>query len=864
MVRNQCSSIQNKKVIESCKEDVGIGRHLFVTVSPPPKDVGYSLRRRFLYVSAVLAIVLLLLIGYTNQLVTSTADRSAALIEDQGRIERVVADVRRGLEGLDHAIYGYFETTAEAQQTNSNVEQGNSLRAALLESLSTLERLDIGELDLVIATESAASTPFAADIKAKLVGLKQDATQMIGVLKGNDSIQPTPAIKTQMTVRLHRAWGVLSEFESRLGDMKSATIKESIGTSHTLSFFIWSFSGIVYALITGLILIFEYVIRRPLLQVASALEAEGAGLAYDAKVGVQARETRMLMNAFDGMRAQVRSRQNRLRSIVDNAGEGIITVDAAGCVETFNGAAEHVFGYAANDIIGKPVMLLFPRTVGAEQETHIQSYVETGQNDGYRSAREISGRRLDGTLFPLSIKVTELDLDGQQLFTAIVADISERKTMLDELRRIAEHDALTGLHNRHYFMSALDREVQRVVRGGDLDQALLYIDLDNFKYVNDTLGHLAGDRLLVEVTGLLTSRVRQSDILGRLGGDEFAILLHKVDKEIALTCAEAFRQILSNFTFRYQNEVVNIGCSIGVAMFFGGLDKKEDLLMRADMACHVAKFSGRNRVHFYDPQDDQHATGMVADMGWVRTIKRALDQDQFVFAFQPITIAENGKLFGYELLLRMKDERGNLIPAAGFLPSAERFGLILEIDQWVIKHAFSAIQEWDEDKTDLAFSINLSAKSLDDASILESIAYQLQHNRMNRNDIIIDITESAAMADLRKTSDFIQRLHALNCCVALDDFGTMNASVTYLQDLPVDYVKLSGKLIENVEQNLVARTIVKSIVDVCRSMNKQTIAECTKDHGCGQALQSIGVELLQGYSIGRPRVGTSNTNVIVH
>lgn len=835
-----------------------------VTHSPVAKEVGYSLRKRFLYVSGGLAIVLFLLVWYTNHLVASTADRSAALIADQGRIERVVADVRRGLEGLDHAIYSYFESASQEPHADSTSLQGDSLRTALLDSLHALEQLDIGELEPVITVENSASTAFASDIKNKLVALKQDAALTIDALEEHASIQSMPAMKTQMTVRLHRAWGVLSEFEQRLGEMKSATIQASISTSHTLSSFLWSFSGIVYLLIAGLILIFEYVIRRPILQVAAALEAEGAGLAYDATVNVKAHETRMLMNAFDGMRAQVRSRQKRLRSIVDNAGEGIITVDAHGLVETFNYAAEHVFGYAAADIIGKNVMLLFPNPEGEHQQGHIGCYVEPKQNGLCKREREIAGRRMDGTLFPLSIKVTEMDVDGQQLFTAIVADIGERKAMLDELRHIAEHDTLTGLHNRHYFMSALDREVQRVVRGGELDQALLYIDLDNFKYVNDTLGHLAGDRLLVEVTGLLTSRVRQSDILGRLGGDEFAILLHKVDKETALRCAEAFRQILSNYTFRYQNEVVNIGCSIGVAMFYIDLDKKEELLMRADMACHVAKFSGRNRVHFYDPQDDQHAMGMVADMGWVRTIKRALEQDQFVFAFQPIAKAENGQLFGYELLLRMKDERGNLISAAAFLPSAERFGLILEIDQWVIKNAFRAIQEWDEDKTALSFSINLSAKSLDDPSILELIAHQLQHHRMNRNEVILDITESAAMADLMKTSAFIQRLHALGCCVALDDFGTMNASVAYLQDLAVDYVKLSGKLVENVEQNLVARTIVKSIVDVCHSMNKQTIAECTKDHGCGQALQSIGVDLLQGYSIGRPKINPSQANAIVH
>lgn len=832
--------------------------------SPVHAVAGYSLRRRFLYVSAGLAIVLLLLVGYTYHLVTSTAVRSAGLIEDQGRIEHIVVEVRRALEGLDHAVYSYFEANAQPQQTTPAASQDESLRAALMDSLNALESLNASELDLVIAADNPTSAAFASDLRTKLVALKQDASQMKAVLQGIDPTQPIPTIKADMTARLHSGWWVLSESEQRLGEMKSTTIKESIGTSHTLSSFIWTFSGIVYLLITSLILIFEYVIRRPIMQVAAAMEAEGLGLSYDANVTVQAQESRMLMNAFAGMRAQVRSRQNRLRSIVDNAGEGIITFDAQGSIETFNNAAEYVFGHAAKEVIGKNIEMLFPSPVNMSAPDHIRCLLEVERRDVRTCEREISGRRADGTVFPLSIKVTELEVDGHQLFTAIVADISERKAMLDELRRIAEQDTLTGLHNRHYFMSALDREIQRVVRGDMLDQALLYIDLDNFKYVNDTLGHLAGDRLLVEVTGLLTSRVRQSDILGRLGGDEFAILLHKVDTDTALRCAEAFRQILSNYAFTYQNETVSIGCSIGVAMFFNGLNKKEDVLMRADMACHVAKFSGRNRVHLYDPSDEHHATSMIADMGWVRTIKRALEQGQFIFAFQPIVEAEHSRLFGYELLLRMKDERGNLIPPAGFLPSAERFGLMLEIDRWVISNAFQAIHAWAENKAGLSFSINLSANSLDDPTILELLVHQLQHYRMSHNTVTIDIAESAAMKDLKKLNQFTKNIQALGCCVALDDFGTVNTSFTYLQDLAVDYVKLSGHLVENVDQNLVSRTIVKSLVDICHSMNKRVIAECTKDQPCNEALQRAGVDLLQGYSIGRPQISPPYESVVVH
>jgi diguanylate cyclase (GGDEF)-like protein len=396
--------------------------------------------------------------------------------------------------------------------------------------------------------------------------------------------------------------------------------------------------------------------------------------------------------------------------------------------------------------------------------------------------------------------------------------------------------------------------VENTLRGSRRDFALLYIDLDNFKFVNDTLGHLAGDRVLVEVTEMLSQRIRKSDLLARLGGDEFAILLYDVREDHVLQAAEAHRKMLADYAFKYNGKVINIGCTIGITLFGHEPTSKEDLLVQADVACHIAKRSGRNRVHLYEPEDQKNMTIMSEDMGWARRIKDAIEQDHFRLCCQPIMDMKTGETQRQEVLLRLQGEDGDIILPAGFLPSAERFGLMRAIDRWVVNHAIEALGKQLAKNPKLHYSINLSAESIGDVTMLETITNALQRFDVPPTAVTFEITETVAIAHLGTAVEFLTRLRNLGCQTALDDFGVGYSSFAYLKDLPVDYVKIDGSFVRDIPRDTLQHAMVRSMNDIAHAMGKQTIAEFVDCEDCLALLRKMGVDFVQGYYVGRPQL----------
>ncbi|MGE0081877.1 MAG: diguanylate cyclase, partial [Thiohalomonadaceae bacterium] len=502
-----------------------------------------------------------------------------------------------------------------------------------------------------------------------------------------------PFFRERLKPDFAEIWNVVMAIDARLNALAGAAMQESMATNNTVSWFVWLVTGLTGAFILLANASYEFLIRRPMEHLTHALRALEHGNSYSPLIRTRIRETDAMLAAFRDMQRQVYARETRLAAILDNAGEGIITINQEGCIETFNNAAEQLFQYRAGEVLGRNVSVLMPQPTRDEHDGYIQRYLASGEGRIIGTEMNVTARRKDGTLFPMSIKVSEIVLEGRHYFTAIVSDISERKAMLDHLRQLAEHDSLTGLYNRQYFLEELDRLVERAHRSAGLDCALLYIDLDNFKFVNDTLGHLAGDKVLMEVAGILQKRSRRGDILARLGGDEFAVLLFDVTEEAARTVAESYRQTMVDYTFRDEGRVIDIGCSIGVAMLSSEVHSKEDLMARADLSCHMAKRAGRNCVHVYRVDDHQSLADMSADMGWARTIKESIEADRFDFALQPIVCVNSGEVVKQEVLLRMKDPDGGVIMPSGFMPAAERFGLILDIDRWVVEHAIAMLAQ---------------------------------------------------------------------------------------------------------------------------------------------------------------------------
>ena len=648
-------------------------------------------------------------------------------------------------------------------------------------------------------------------------------------------------------------WDLVGGIERHLVRLNSQNAMQAMETAGMVSRFLWYITAVVVFVLALGVVAYEYVLRRPMFQVVNALEAFGQGGSYSPLLATGVAETDRLLNAFREMQQQVYTREMRLSSILDNASEGIITINQDGIIENFNSAAESLFGYPADRVLGRNVSLLMPHPTRDEHDDYIRRYLETREPRVIGNEINVSAQRRDGSIFPMSIKLSEMVLEGRRYFTAIVSDISEHKAMLDRLRQLAEHDSLTGLYNRQYFTEELERVVARSRRQHGLNCALLYIDLDNFKYVNDTLGHLAGDQVLVEIGNILRKRTRESDLIARLGGDEFAVLLYDVDTDEAIAASETYRQRIADYEFRYEGRVLDIGCSIGVAMFETDVTSREDLMARADVSCHMAKRAGRNSIHVYEAEDRERMDTMFADMGWARTIKEAIEGDRFCFAMQPIVDIQTCEPVSYEVLLRMADDDGSVIMPAGFMPSAERFGLVLEIDRWVVVRAIQWLSSRLEG-SDAHLSINLSAMSIGDEELLRMITETLEQTGTSPSRICFEITETVAIADLSAAARFLEELRAFGCMTALDDFGVGYCSFAYLKDLPVDYVKIDGSFVSDMGRDALQLAMVKSMNEIAHAMGKKTVAEFVESERVLDMLRAIGVDYVQGFLTGRPEL----------
>ena len=564
------------------------------------------------------------------------------------------------------------------------------------------------------------------------------------------------------------------------------------------------------------------------------------------------------------MLEQLNAREQRLHTILNNTAEGIITFDERGSIEGFNQSAEKLFGWTEAEVTGTSIALLISPEARENRDSYIEHFMRAEVQRLIGHEGEVTGRHKDGGSFPMAIKITGMRLESRQKYIALVSNISERKAMMENLRRLAEHDGLTGLYNRTYFHGELERVVERVRRNETTNCALLYIDLDHFKYVNDTLGHAAGDKVLLEVAGILNRRVRKSDLVARLGGDEFTLLMYDVQPEQMGKIADAFRRQLTEHAFSFEGHPVTIGCSIGVAMIEPSVLSSAEIMSHADLACHIAKRSGRNQVHVFAPADAKDVAVMSLDMGWSRRIRDAVEQNRFVLACQPIVSTGGHAVTTYEVLIRMLDENGGLIMPGGFLPTAERFGLSLDIDRWVIVNAIETLAEQRHTLPELCYSINLSAQTLNTPTICDLVQEQLLATGLDPTAIIFEITETAAIADLGAAASLLARLRALGCRTALDDFGSGMSSFAYLQELPVDIVKIDGRFVKHMATNNVDKAMVRAMNDIAHALGKKTIAEFVEDEATFQILIDLGVDFGQGYHLGRPDVVAPCNAIATH
>ena len=564
------------------------------------------------------------------------------------------------------------------------------------------------------------------------------------------------------------------------------------------------------------------------------------------------------------MLEQLNTREQRLHAILNNTAEGIITFDEQGVIEGFNQSAERLFGWIENEVIGMSIAQLISPEAREIRDDYIGHFMRAEIQRLIGHEGEVNGRHKDGGTFPMAIKITGMQLENQPKFIALVSNISERKAMMENLRRLAEHDGLTGLYNRTYFHGELERVVERVRRSEVANCALLYIDLDHFKFVNDTLGHAAGDKLLIEVANILNRRARKSDLVARLGGDEFTVLMYDIKPDQTEYIADSFRQQLADHTFSFEGHPVTISCSVGVAMVLPSVTSHAEVMSHADVACHIAKRTGRNQVHIFTPEDSKDVASMSQDMGWSRRIHEAIENNRFALACQPIVSTSTRETMVYEVLVRMLDDNGGLIMPGGFLPTAERFGLSLDIDRWVITHAIETLAEQRKTLPELCYTINLSAQTLNTPAICDLIHDKLRATGTDPAALIFEVTETVAITDLTAAATLLARLRALGCRTALDDFGSGMSSFAYLKELPVDIVKIDGRFVKHIATNTVDQAMVRAMNDIAHALGKETIAEFVEDEAAFQTLIELGVDFGQGYHLGRPDLVAPCSAITAH
>jgi diguanylate cyclase (GGDEF)-like protein len=433
-----------------------------------------------------------------------------------------------------------------------------------------------------------------------------------------------------------------------------------------------------------------------------------------------------------------------------------------------------------------------------------------------------------------------------------VLDISERKRFESRLRELADHDPLTGLFNRHRFESELDRVIAEANRYGR-ESALMIMDLDGFKDVNDQFGHPVGDELVGRIAAQLCEIVRETDVVARLGGDEFAVILPEVGaRDAELTAARVLDSIRLRGRVTVDGRHARVTASIGVTTFDGetGLAGSE-LVVEADTAMYEAKSRGRNRYVVHDRADERRLESPTR-RSWTDRLRAAVEHDQFVLYAQPILgICDDG-IPRFELLLRLRDDQGQLMRPGAFLANAERFDLMGAIDRWVLRQAIRLLDAHERAGNDISLSVNLSGKTMNDAALPAEIAGMLAMSPISPDRLVIEVTETSAIVNIERARELANDLRGLGCCFALDDFGAGFASFYYLKHLDFDFLKIDGEFIRQLSSTPTDQLVVRAVVDIARGLNTKTVAEFVGDEVTVELLRSLGIDYGQGYHLGRP------------
>ena len=540
--------------------------------------------------------------------------------------------------------------------------------------------------------------------------------------------------------------------------------------------------------------------------------------------------------------------QERNTALFEHSNDAIWSLDLDGHFTSINSAGLQMLGYTSEELLGRSIGEIV-------QGTHLDSVGELMERGSAgESSTNVNLELFTRTGRSIAVGLNTNPLRDKDELTGslwFVRDESGRKRFQQELSHLASRDSLTGLFNRCRFEEELNLEIGRS-RRGEYSSAVLFLDLDHFKDVNDVLGHAAGDELLTHFSELLLSQVRETDVVARLGGDEFTVILPHTDIEGAREFGEKLLDAIGRQELNVNGQAMPMTASIGIARIPEDGRTQEELLSSADMAMYQAKEAGRNRVCDYGGELDLH--GLVEKrLEWRRRIAEAVAHDLLILYAQPILDLNNGGISNYELLLRMPSADGGVYEAAKFINHAERFGMMRPIDRWVVRNGIRLADRYGGGvHRDVVFEINISGHGFNDDQLPKIIANELAASRVDPKRIVFEVTESAAIGNLERANRFISDVKRIGCRFALDDFGVGFSSLHQLKNLDVDYLTIDGAFIRNLPNDTVDQHLVKAIVEVRLALGKATIAEFVGDGQTLNLLRKFGVDFAQGYHIGEP------------
>ncbi|HHJ18908.1 MAG TPA: EAL domain-containing protein [Gammaproteobacteria bacterium] len=602
------------------------------------------------------------------------------------------------------------------------------------------------------------------------------------------------------------------------------------------------------ALFLGLVLwlMLRLSVLRPVDMMSTAMQQISAGEENILLPEERADELGRLARLFRKMRRSLLSREERLKAIMEQSFDGMVVVDENGMIESANPAMERMFGYGPGELVGQSVKVIIPFPTREKHDEYIRNYIRSGKGNVIGRLREEIGCRKDGTTFPIEMSTSEMWIGDQRYFLGIIRDITVKKKRIEALRHQALHDALTGLPNRTLLEDRIEQAIS-AARRANATVAILYMDLDRFKEINDTLGHHFGDKVLQHVASSVHGVLRESDTLARLGGDEFAILLPGVDEAGAIKIARKVRGVFDE-AIQIDEHSLHLEGSIGIVLYPGHGTDVSTLIQHADVAMYVAK-ERDDGIAVYDMALDHYNVRNLVLMGELRS---AIENEALEIHFQPIVNLASGRCVGAEALVRWPHEKHGLMYPDSFIPLAERGGLIQKLGLVVLKKTLTVCAGCRGLSSAMVVAVNLSAKDLQSPDLARRVAETLRQTGIPPQHLKLEITESAIMSDQAQALGILKQLNAMGVRLAIDDFGTGYSSLSYLKSLPVDDIKIDRSFVTDMRSDKSNAVIVKSTIDLAHNMGLRVIAEGVEDRETYDELAVLGCDEAQGYYLSRP------------